>query len=340
MKKTTPEKPTDHQKQKSIFRLFATGFGMGTADLIPGVSGGTIAFIFGIYEELIQSIKTVTGTTLQLLFKGKIKEALASIPFRFLIPLAVGLFSAILALSHVISWLLSDYPTYVWGFFFGLVIASAFIVARRVVSWDAHDILAAIAAAVGAYFLVGAVPVETPETWYWFFFSGFIAIIAMILPGISGSFILVLLGKYQQVLDAVNSREVLPLLILMAGCVIGISIFSRVLSWLFTHHHDITIAILTGFLVGSLRKIWPWKVPVLTMVDSHGNIEPIVEQNILPAVDPAFFAVTGLMAAGILIMWFFEKVQATKQHIKDIDDPAYQKKHSKAVEAEKHNPIV
>ena len=340
MKQTENLKQTTTQKQKSIFRLFATGFGMGTADLIPGVSGGTIAFIFGIYEELIQSIKTVTGTTLQLILKGKVVEAFKSIPFRFLIPLMTGLFGAILLLSQLIAWLLSDYPTYLWGFFFGLVIASTFIVARRVVSWDAHDILAAIGAAIGAYFLVGAVPVETPETWYWFFISGFIAIIAMILPGISGSFILVLLGKYQQVLDAVNTRDVLPLVILMAGCAIGIAIFSRALSWLFTHHHDITIAVLTGFLIGSLRKIWPWKVPVLTMVDSHGNIEPVVEQNILPQMDPAFFGVVALMIFGTILMWFFEKVQATKQHVKDIDDPAYVKKHKKAVEAESHNPVV
>ncbi|MFW5704032.1 MAG: DUF368 domain-containing protein [Patescibacteria group bacterium] len=324
---------------KNKLRIFITGLGMGAADLVPGVSGGTIAFIFGIYEELIQSIKTVTGRSLQLLFKGQMKEAVRSVPFGFLIPLGIGILTAIISLSHLIAYLLAEQPIYLWSFFFGLVIASIFIVGRRVVNWDAHDVLATVASAFGAYLLVGIVPVETPTNLLWFFGSGAIAIIAMILPGISGSFILVILGKYGQVLEAVNNRDLLPLIAVAAGCALGIALFSRALSWLFTHHHDITIAVLTGFLIGSLRKIWPWKVPVLTTTDRHGEIVPILEENILPQINTELAVAVGLMIFGTTLMWFFEKIQATKHHVDDINDKAYEKKHKQAVKAEQHEQI-
>lgn len=324
---------------KDRLRILFVGMAMGAADLVPGVSGGTMAFIFGIYEELIQSIKTTTGKTLHLILKGKIGAAIASVPFGFLIPLGIGILVAIASLSHLIAYLLEEQPVYIWSFFFGLVLASIVIVARRVVNWDAHDILAMLAAAMGAYLLVGIVPVETPETLLWFFGSGAVAIMAMILPGISGSFILVLLGKYEQVLEAVNNRDFLPIIVLLAGSALGIALFSRVVSWLFLKYHDITIAILTGLLIGSLRKIWPWKEPILTRTNSDGEIVPILEQNLLPAVDGELFAAIGLMALAIGLMWFFERMQATKHHIEDIEDQQYAKQHRQALKAEEHPEV-
>ena len=269
--------------RKSPLRLFLTGFAMGTADLIPGVSGGTVAFLAGIYEELLESIKTVTGKAIKLALDGEIGNAILAIPFSFLLPLALGIFTAILTLAKFLTFLLSDYPVYIWSFFFGLVLASVLVVSKRVKTWDPQDVLAFVAATIGAYYLVGSIPVETPATPVYFFFSGVLAICAMILPGISGSFILLLLGKYSQILEAVTNKEFGTLALVMIGCVVGISVFSRFLTWLFAHHHDISVAVLSGFMLGSARKIWPWKEVVLTRINSHGEVVPLVEKNMLPS---------------------------------------------------------
>ncbi len=327
------------QTLRNRLRIFLVGLGMGAADLVPGVSGGTIAFIFGIYEELIQSITTTTGKTLHLLLRGKIVEAFKSVPWGFLLPLGIGILITIASLSQVIAYLLAEQPIYIWSFFFGLVVASIFIVGRRVVTWDAHDVLAMAAAAVASYLLVGIVPVETPDELLWYFGSGAIAIMAMILPGISGSFILVLLGKYEQVLTAINNQDFLPVIVLLSGSALGLALFARVVKWLFLKYHDITIAILTGLLIGSLRKIWPWKEPIITRVDSDGMIVPVIERNFFPPVDGTFFAGVGLMVGAIILMVIFEKMQATKHHIDDIEDTQYEKQHKKALKAEEHPTV-
>lgn len=294
---------------------------MGTADLIPGVSGGTIAFLSGIYEELIASIKLVTGDVLRLFLKFKFVEGIRLIPFKFLIPLALGLFGAIFLLANLLSYLLIEYPVFVWAFFFGLVLASAFVVTKRIKQWGIADIAGFVIAAIGAYILVGSVPVETPSGLPFFFLAGMIAIVAMILPGISGSFILLLLGKYQQVLGAVTSRDFLTLIVFALGAVFGLALFSRVLSWLFARHHDISVAILAGFMLGSVRKIWPWKEVVQTRINSHGVEVPIVENNILPqALDMSvFFAIIlALIGAGIVL--YLGKLDLVKEQSKDLTE--------------------
>lgn len=306
---------------KRTLRLLVTGFSMGTADLIPGVSGGTIAFLSGIYEELIASIKLVTGEVLRKFIKFKFIEGIKLIPFNFLVPLAVGLFSAIFLLANLLSYLLLTYPTFVWAFFFGLVIASTWVVSKRVKRWGAADILGFLISTVGAYFLVGAVPVETPSGLPFFFLAGMIAIVAMILPGISGSFILLLLGKYQQVLGAVTSRDFLTLTVFALGAVFGIALFSRVLSWLFAKHHDISVAILAGFMLGSVRKIWPWQEVVLTRVNSHGENVPLVVKNILPnSYDLNFFLAVILVLAGAGIVMYLGKLDLVKEQNKDLTE--------------------
>lgn len=305
---------------------------MGTADLIPGVSGGTIAFLSGIYEELLYSIKLVTGDVLKLFLKGQFVKGFKLIPFQFLIPLAVGLFTAVLVLANLLSYLLAEYPVFVWSFFFGLVLASVFIVTKRIVKWDVSDKVAFVFSAVFAYILVGSVPVETPNTLFLMFVSGMFSICAMILPGISGSFILLLLGKYQQILQAVTERDIVTLLVFMGGAVIGLALFARVLTWLFAKHHDISVAILAGFMLGSVRKLWPWKEVVETRINSHGEVVPLVENNILPtSFDVSVVFALLLMGAGVVLIIFFDRMQVVKERTKDVEDPSFTSSHKKSL---------
>lgn len=301
---------------KSHLRLFITGFTMGAADIVPGVSGGTIAFIFGIYEQLINSIKTVSGEVPKLLLKGKFKEAIKKVPFAFLVPLGVGVLTALLTLANVLSYALSTYPAFLWSFFFGLVVASVLTIRKSVNIWSAKSVIALLTTTVLAYFLVGAVPVQTPNTLLAFFLSGAIAICAMILPGVSGSFLLVIMGKYEQVLNAVTNQDFLTLGVFAVGCVVGLALFSRLLSWLFAKHHDIVVASLIGFMIGSLRKIWPWKEVISTRINSHGEVVPLQEVNILPtSVDVSVVISLFLCALGIATILFLEKMQVTKAEI-------------------------
>jgi putative membrane protein len=322
---------------KQYLRLSFTGFFMGAADLVPGVSGGTIAFIFGIYEELIQSIKTLSGETLQLVLKGKIVEAWRTIPFGFLIPLALGLGGAVITLASLLEYLMAEQPVFLWSFFFGLVVASVVIVSRRIVSWDLKDIVLGALAAIAAYVIVGLVPVETSSHPLAFFFAGFIAICAMILPGISGSFLLLIMGKYEQILSAVNSFDVFTLSLVAAGAVIGLAVFSRVLSWLFAKHHDIVIAILTGFMIGSLRKIWPWKEVLQTRVNSYGVEEALVTRNILPeAVDVTVVFALALATLGMVLIFMLSKWNVTDEVVSDLEDPQFEKAHARSLKSQRH----
>ncbi|MBP7966975.1 DUF368 domain-containing protein [Candidatus Woesebacteria bacterium] len=322
---------------KKFIRLFFTGFMMGAADIVPGVSGGTIAFIFGIYEELLHTIKTVSGKTLRLALKGQFTEAIKSIPFGFGIPLGLGLGVALLSMARAISFLLVEYPAFLWSFFFGLVVASIILVRKRVIDWDMKDYLALLFTTVGSYILVGAVPVETPNTYLAIMLSGAIAICAMILPGISGSFLLVIMGKYEQILNAVVDRDIMTLAIFMIGIVIGISLFSRLLTWLFARHHDIVIAALLGFMIGSLRKIWPWKEVITTRINSHGEVVPLLEKNILPmSFDGNVIMCIVLAIGGMALIMMLEKFQVMKEHTKDIENTEFEKSHTQAIVAEQN----
>lgn len=328
-----------HNVQTSL-RLFITGFVMGAADIVPGVSGGTVAFLMGIYEELIQSIKTVSGKVLQLGIQGKFKAAWQTIPFSFLLPLGFGVLTALLSLSNLVSYLLHAYPQYLWSLFFGLVLASVVVVRKRVVTWNPHDYVAAAITTVAAYILVGAVPVETPNTWWVLFLSGAIAICAMILPGISGSFLLVIMGKYEQVLGAITNRDFVTLVIFGLGTVVGISVFSRVLSWLFKRHHDVIIAMLTGFMLGSLRKVWPWKEVIATRINSHGEVVPLIEKNIIPSQFSleVLFCIA-LCVVGFILVMILDKAQVTKEHTSDIDDPEFVKERKAALKSQASGKI-
>jgi putative membrane protein len=262
--------------------LFLKGMAMGAADVVPGVSGGTIAFISGIYETLLDSIRSVNGKALQLLVKGQFKDFWMHINGNFLLLLISGIFASILSLSRLTVYLLEHQPILIWSFFFGLIIASIWGVSKQISRWNPGVILAFVLGTAVAYFITVTAPTQTPETWWFIMFSGAIAICAMILPGISGSFILLLLGKYKYILDAIKNFEIDVLMLFAVGCVTGLLSFSHLLNWLLKRYHNLAIAVLTGFMLGSLNKVWPWKMAVETYTDSHGKVQPILEKNLLP----------------------------------------------------------
>ncbi|MEW5736582.1 MAG: DUF368 domain-containing protein [Thermodesulfobacteriota bacterium] len=250
------------------------GFCMGSADVVPGVSGGTIAFILGIYEELIASIRSFDPAFVRLVLGGKIKEAARHVNLVFLVSLALGIFTAIFTLAKGLSWLLDNRPVLIWSFFFGLVAASVFTVSRRVKLWTPGAWVCLVLGTVGSYLLVGVVPAHTPDAWWFLILSGALAICAMILPGISGAYILVLLGKYKMVLDAVHQFHFGTLFLVAIGAVCGLLAFSHLLNWLFARYHDLAVAVLIGFMAGSLRKVWPWKEAVPGYSDITANALP------------------------------------------------------------------
>ena len=262
--------------------LALKGCAMGMADVVPGVSGGTIAFISGIYEELLDSIRSVNATAVKLLLKGRFGQLWRHINGGFLLPLLLGIAIAIFSLARLMTYLLTNHPIAIWSFFFGLIIASTLLVARQVSHWNWKGVVSFAVGAAAAWWITVASPAETPNDWWFVMLSGAIAICAMILPGISGAFILLLLGKYQYIMQAVGDLNIPVIVIFVIGAAAGIISFSHLLSWLLKHYHDLTVAVLMGFMVGSLNKVWPWKEVVETYVDSHGKIQPLVESNILP----------------------------------------------------------
>ncbi len=294
--------------------LAARGFAMGSADVVPGVSGGTMAFILGIYEELVASIRTVGRPEfLRPLFTLRWRQALRALNWPFLVAVASGILLAILSLARGLEWLLIHHPVLIWSFFFGLVLGSVLTVGQRVKQWRLPLWIALALGAVGAYILVGLVPVHTPNTWWFLFLSGALAICAMILPGISGAFILVLLGKYQTVLSAVNQRDILTLALVAAGAAVGIVSFAQLLGWLFKRYHDLTVALLTGLMLGSLRKVWPWKVTLEAIADDRGELLPVLQQNVLPpllvdgAVNLELLVAAGLAMTGFVVVVLLER---------------------------------
>ncbi|QTA82978.1 DUF368 [Desulfonema limicola] len=300
---------------KNKFMLYLKGIAMGAADAVPGVSGGTIAFISGIYEELIDSIRSFNITGLKLLKSLDFKGFWEHINGLFLIILFAGIATSILFFSRIILYCLVHYPEMLWAFFFGLIIASALVVGKKISQWNSKIIFSSIAGIFAGYYITIAVPAQTPETLSFIFFSGMIAICAMILPGISGSFILVLLSKYEYVFTAVKDFNMAVIITFGSGCVIGLLSFSHLLNWTLKRFHDLTIAMLTGLMIGSLNKVWPWKEVLKTYTNHKGQIKPLIEQNILPA---SYFEITGresyvfyalaLAAAGFLLVWFLEKL--------------------------------
>jgi len=285
-----------HRQFLDYLVIIFKGIAMGAADVVPGVSGGTIAFISGIYEELIESIDNVSFGVFKVCKQDGFKAAWNSINGSFLLALFSGIVISILSLAKLIKWLLHNEPILLWSFFFGLVLASILYIAKQIRGWSAKIIIAIIATSILSYYITLAEPFASPDSPFYLLFCGFIAIIAMILPGVSGAFILLILGAYQTAIDTINNLieglttgnmtlfkdAFLKFVLLAIGALIGLKVFSKALNWMFKHQKNLTLAILTGFMIGSLNKIWPWKEVLKTRINSKGEEVTLLDKSILP----------------------------------------------------------
>jgi len=302
------------QERKFIHYLIISlkGMAMGAADVVPGVSGGTIAFISGIYEELLTSISSVNLTTLKLLKTKGIKAVWKTINGNFLVALLLGIFVSIISLSKLISWLLENKPILVWSFFFGLVLASILYIGKQISKWNLITVTVFFVGSIIAYYITTLQPLISENSSPLFMFlAGALAICAMILPGISGAFILVLLGAYKPVLEAIHNRDFKIIAIIVFGAVVGLLSFSKVLKWLFNNFRNYTLAVLTGFILGSLNKIWPWKKILTWRVNSHGIEVPFNEQSVSPFSfqgDAQLTMAIVLSLIGFLVIIALEKI--------------------------------
>lgn len=299
--------------------LFFKGVLMGAADVVPGVSGGTIAFITGIYEELINTIKGFNLQALKVLFTEGPVACWKQVNGTFLLILLAGIISSIATIAGGILYLLANYPILLWAFFFGLILASVWLVMSHIEQWNINLLCSFIIGALIAFIITSIAPTSVEPTPLMVFLAGAIAICAMILPGISGSFILLLLGMYAHILAAVKSADIQLLGLFVVGCIVGIMSFSRFLSWMFSHHRQITLALLAGFMLGSLNKVWPWKYTLAYTINRHGDQVPLQQDNILPW---NFQSITGepsylvgavlLMLLGVLMVMAMDRYQAVK----------------------------
>jgi putative membrane protein len=288
----------------NYFSTFLKGMGMGAADVVPGVSGGTIAFITGVYDTLLESIRRINPSILKMWKQEGFSAAFSYINGYFLIALFGGVLTSILTLARFISWALSAHPIPVWSFFFGLILVSVWHILRQIRFNKLPCWISLGLGVIFAYSITILNPISLDATPFNFVLGGAIAITAMILPGISGSFILLLLGLYTPVLAAVKNFEIGKLLLFLTGCIVGLLTFSHVLSWLLRKYRELTLTFLVGLMIGTLPKIWPWKQTVSWRTNSSGEQVPLIEENLSPAT---FESITGtssqtLLAVSLMII--------------------------------------
>jgi len=291
------------------------GIAMGAADAVPGVSGGTIAFISGIYEELISTISGINLSLFSTLKKDGIKAFWQQLNGSFLVALVTGILISFVSFMRLAKYLIENHPVLIWSFFFGLIVASVYFVGKQITKWTVASVLAFVIGTLAAYYISQLPSMADTDSSLFLFFAGALAICAMILPGISGAFILVILGAYKTLSDALHDFDFKKILIFATGALVGILSFSHVLKWLFKNYHNITLALLTGFIFGSLNKIWPWKRVLTWRKDSAGIDIPLVEQSISPfnyEGDPQLTFAICLMLAGFLTIFILEKLGAKK----------------------------
>ncbi len=286
-------------KNKAL--LLLKGMAMGAADVVPGVSGGTVAFITGIYDELVGALSRIPEATV-LLLKGQVRQAWQLANANFLLILFSGVLLSILSLARVITWLLDTQPIALWSFFFGLILVSCYLMAREIQSWRWSRWIAFTMGAGFAWWITVASPVAWGHDPLSLFFAGAIAICAMILPGISGSFILLLMGLYPTVLQAVKQLDLSILLVFACGCLFGLLAFARLLRAALERFRDLTLALLTGIMFGSLNKVWPWKQTLSWRTDSQGAEVPVLQDNILPWQYADIFQTHSQLIPAVLLM--------------------------------------
>jgi putative membrane protein len=291
---------------------------MGMAEVVPGVSGGTIAFITGIYEELLLSIRAFGPGLIPVFRSQGVSGVWRAVHGSFLLALLAGMSIGIVAGIFGISWLIEHYTKGVWSFFFGLILASAWWVARSAGRWSWMDWVALLAAAILSYTITVASPASGTEALWFVLLSGVIAISAMILPGISGSFLLLLLGMYTYIIESVKGlletraqEHLLVVSVFAIGCLIGLAGASRILTWIFQHFRNVALAILTGFMIGSLNRLWPWKEVLSWRINSKGDHVPLVEKSILPqdyTGEPQYVLVIGSVLLGLALVFFLGRL--------------------------------
>ncbi|MCM0059662.1 MAG: DUF368 domain-containing protein [Algoriphagus sp.] len=299
---------------------YLKGMAMGAADIVPGVSGGSIALIAGIYQELLDSINSFNLDNLRLLKSFQIKEFYLRLNGNFLLSLVLGIMTSIFALSRVITYLMEVHPIPLWSFFSGLILVSAFLILKETKQWNFVIVVSIAIGTAFAWWVTNLPPTTTPDAPWFTFVAGSIAICAMILPGISGSFVLLILGQYERILQAVLEKDLFTLVLFALGCVVGILSFSRVVAFLLRRFHAATIGLLSGFMLGSVNELWPWKLVTSWRTSSSGKQVPFLTENILPGeyltqvgLQPqlgwaigAFFFGIGLV---LFIEWLASKLQ-------------------------------
>jgi len=291
------------------------GIAMGAADAVPGVSGGTIAFISGIYEELINTISNVNFSLFKTLKKEGVTTFWKQLNGNFLVALLAGILVSYVSFMRLAKYLIENQPILIWSFFFGLIIASIFFVAKQIRTWNLPVMVSLILGTLVAYYITTIPSMASNENSLFLFFAGALAICAMILPGISGSFILVILGAYKTLSDALHDFDLKKVGLFALGALVGILSFSHVLKWLFKNYHNVTLALLTGFIFGSLNKIWPWKEVLTWRENSAGHFVPLMEKSISPYSfngNPQIVLAITLMFIGFLTIFILEKIGSKK----------------------------
>ncbi|WP_370398259.1 DUF368 domain-containing protein [Tenacibaculum dicentrarchi] len=305
-----------NRTKKDYLVIILKGIAMGAADVVPGVSGGTIAFISGIYEELLNAISAVNLDLFKILKKEGVKSAWAQLNGNFLAALFTGIFISIISLAKAIKWLLINQPILLWAFFFGLVLASIIYIAKQVKHWSFKGIFIGVLAVFFGYLITVLPAVNGQEVSYLFLvFSGAIASCAMILPGISGSYILLLIGVYPLVMNALTSSELKTISAIVIGVMIGLTTFSKLLKWLFYNYKNEMLIALTGLMLGSLNKVWPWKTVLTTYTDRHGVVKPLLEKSVLPFSydgNPELMYASILIIVGFSLILLLEKLAVKK----------------------------
>lgn len=310
------------EEKPQHFQNILKGMAMGIAEVIPGVSGGTIAFITGIYEKLINTIKAFDFSLISTFRKDGLAGLWNQVNGTFLVALVIGMGLGIVVGVFGVTHLLDNFPVLLWSFFFGLIVSSAIYIGRQVAQWGVAEVIALLLGVAVAYYITVANPAQGNEALWFVFVSGAIAISALMLPGISGSFILLLMGMYTFILptmkEALSTFDPQALMIMVVfglGCLTGLVTFSRVLSWTFKNYKTQTLALLTGFMIGSLNKIWPWRNVLSTRINSKGEEVPFLEKTVLPANfdgEPMIFGAIALMIVGFVSVFVMERMGQSK----------------------------
>ncbi|HMN89064.1 MAG TPA: DUF368 domain-containing protein [Saprospiraceae bacterium] len=314
-------------KRTTDMLIALRGLAMGIAEVIPGVSGGTIAFITGIYERLLASIKQILGPELwQSWRQGGFIRVWSDADGRFLLALLMGMAAGIVIGVFGVSHLMERYPVLLWAFFFGLIIASSIFIARQITRWGVAEYSTLALGTALAFYITIATPAQGTDAHWFVFLSGVIAISALILPGLSGSFVLLLLGMYTTIIGTLKKllqhfdvESLITIVIFALGCLLGLATFSRILSWMFKTWHNLTLALLTGFMLGSLNKVWPWRQVVSYRTNSKGIEVPFLEKSVLPSQyisgDPMLAGALACMVLGVLLVWWIERTSKPQRHV-------------------------